>query len=526
MTGGPSSDGQAPASPPTNAGPSSPAPYRPSVVAPAVLLVYLSLSFGAMHAGAVGLTDPDGYFHARLASMFFERGLSREFPWTQASVWKDRYCDKEFLYHLAMAPFTAGEVEPLRGALLFSTILGVAVFAALYFVLRWNGVPWPAAFAALPACLGPGFMLRLLMIRPHVLSIVLNLIGLHFLIRGRWKAMAVLGFVYSWSYSFPFALLMTAVPFVFGRWLSGGGLDWKSAAAAGGGALAGLAIHPFTPLTFDSVLTILKIMYSSLGGTKMPLANEFASPDARMLLLSSPLFCAAIAVLCVGGWRLGRKISPEATGILCAALFWTGAAMVSYRFIEYSHPMMVAAAAFVFRDAGIAERLEAMACGARRSRRLSAAACAAVIIAAAHLHSIYGSWAYMRGTSPRRFSGACAWLSAHAAAGETVVNLRWDEFPELFYDGYRQYYLWAMDPVFTLRYDPAKALLLRDILWGRRPVEGPELAREFGARYMVLSEETAEFLRSAGTMSSEWKPVYADGKAAVFALEPPGGGKR
>ena len=56
-----------------------------------------------------GLAERDGYFHARYAQMFFQRGLDRQFPWTQASIWRDHFCDKEFLYHAGMAAYALGE---------------------------------------------------------------------------------------------------------------------------------------------------------------------------------------------------------------------------------------------------------------------------------------------------------------------------------------------------------------------------------------------------------------------------------
>ena len=111
-----------------------------------------------------------------------ERGISQSFPWMQLSTWKDRYCDKEFLYHLAMMPLTQFGSEPILGARMFAVLLSVTVIGVLYWLLRANKVSWPLFFSALPFGMGGLFIARLGMIRSHVLSMLLLLFGIHFLL--------------------------------------------------------------------------------------------------------------------------------------------------------------------------------------------------------------------------------------------------------------------------------------------------------------------------------------------------------
>jgi hypothetical protein len=200
--------------------------------APIALLLYVLGLYGATALLQDGLFERDGSYHARLAQLLPERGLSRAFPWTQLSTWKDGYRDKEVLYHLAMAPLAQLGPEPILGARIFSVLLAVAVVAALFLLLRAHGVPWPAYFAALPLAAGGLFLARLGMIRSHVLSRLLLLVGLHLMQRRRWRALFVLGFAYAWCYTVPFVLVLTAAPFAVGAWLGKGGFDWRSVVAA------------------------------------------------------------------------------------------------------------------------------------------------------------------------------------------------------------------------------------------------------------------------------------------------------
>jgi hypothetical protein len=111
-------------------------------LAPAGLLLYVLGLYGATAIWHDGLFERDGYYHARLAQLLPERGLSRSFPWTQVSTWKDRFCDKEILYHVAMAPFARLAAEPLHGALLFSVLLAAAVIGALWWILSARCSGW------------------------------------------------------------------------------------------------------------------------------------------------------------------------------------------------------------------------------------------------------------------------------------------------------------------------------------------------------------------------------------------------
>ena len=58
---------------------------------------------------------------------------------------------------------------------------------------------------------GGPFLLRLSYVRSHVLSVALALLGLHLLLKRREKALFALGFVYAWSYTFPFVLFPSSL---------------------------------------------------------------------------------------------------------------------------------------------------------------------------------------------------------------------------------------------------------------------------------------------------------------------------
>lgn len=484
----------------------------------ALLVAYVVLLFGGVHCAAPGLSERDGYYHARLSNQFFERGLSREFPWTQASTWRDGYCDKEFLYHALMAPFCTNDAEPVRGALVLQTLLAALVVAMLWFVLRKQDVPHAWAFAALLLVMGVPVLYRMAMVRSHVLSMALALFGMHLLYKQRWKALFALGFVYAWGYTFPMVLVMVAAPYVAGQWLGGGRFDWRSPLAAFAGVAAGLAVHPYSPHTLELFLTILDIVRGGLQGSdaSMALGAEIHPLSTRDFLLGMPMFVGLWMAVTLCGWGLGRRIAPETMGALCAALFWFGMSMVFFRFVEYGAPLAALAAGMLFRDAWPGLR-DGLADAGKRA----AAGVLALALLGAHVWTLYYAAEVTAALDPPRYRGAAAWMARNLGEGETVANLWWDDFPDLYYDGSRQRYLWGIDPNFTQRWDPEKAGKLEAMRDQKVPLDAKWLAETFGARVLVLAHSLA--LRYPMLTTDAWQPVYVDASAVVFALTGPEG---
>jgi len=485
-------------------------------------LLYILIQFLMVYLGSAGLFERDGYYHARFANLLPSFGLSRDFHWTQFSTWNGQFCDKEFLFHVLMVPFTLNSDEPVVGAKVFAALLGTGVFATLYLVLRAHAVRFPLLFALLPLCMGAPFLMRALMLRSHVLSMLLLLLSLHFMLKQHWKALFVMGFVYAWSYTFPLLIVMTAVPFVFGRWLVDGRLDWKSPLAALGGVVIGLAIHPYSPHTLETFITYLQVM--GLGTSNptqnMELGYEIYSLSARDMLIHMPLYCALWGALLIAGLRCGRKISGNAMGALFAALFWHLMTMMYARFTEYSAPLLALAAGLVARDLAIDVDFRALA--ARYQQRLAAAAVGVILVlAGTHALTMTEVHAMTIGAPPPLYRGAKAWMEQNLAPGDTVAHLWWEDFRDLYYDCHRQNFIWGLDPTYTIRKDAQVAQNLELMRTRKAQINPHWIAGKLKARVLVMHQKNA--LLHPELTSSQWQPVYADASAVIFALEGPYG---
>jgi hypothetical protein len=485
-----------------------------------LIVVYLLCLLGAAQFAPPGVPEHDSYFHARFANLLPQRGLSRHFPWTQVSTWKDSFCDKEFLFHLALVPFTLDDADPIRGAQVFTFLLDLLLLLILYQTLKTQKVRWPILYVFLLTCMGAGFLIRLSMVRSHVMSIACLLLGLQLLLTQRLRYLAVLSFFFAWTYTFPMAMVILAVAYAGGRYLSGEELAWKPPLLVLGSVVAGLIVHPYSPLTLETFFTYLQVLKIGFAGKDeivFELGREMYTYPTRIFFLMYPLLHLSFAGVALWGLGSRKKIEAQTMGCLVVAFVWFGLALFFARFIEYAVPFAVLALGLVVKDlTRPGEGLPATPALAAGRKKAMLLIMVVLTVLGCHLFSIRDYFDLVGRANPPRFAGAATWMEKHLDAQETVLNLFWDEFPELFYQGARQHYIWALDPTYTIRFDREKANLLEKVRRQDLPINGPQLAMMFRARYLIMSK--TRFQKMPQLLDGILPIVYKDNEAVIISL--------
>ena len=517
-------------------------------VALALLISYFAVIFHGLLFMTGGVNERDGFYHARYSQMLPMRGLSRSLPWMQFTSWKDEFCDKDFLYHVYMAPFCTDANEPLAGAKIGTLVLAMGSLLALFAVLKRFRTPWPLFWVALMAS-GSGLLLvRMIMVRSHDLSILLMIVAFWAILeRRRWACFSA-AFVYAWSYSFPVAMLITAFGAEAGRNLLlrtnpiAERTPWRELGAHRiplfvlAGLAAGLVFHPYFPYSITSIWMILEITLFATVGGQIELGSEFRPIGFSDAFTISPgttgalLVAITLAILLRADLLKGRKLSTMSAGAVAAAAGWTCGMFVFSRMIEYAGSISVIAAALTVRDALTKPEVSAtekIADTKERARMLALAALLVAAIAACHDWStrlvrgytvsqrqFYQSdEAFIRG---RYFDGAAKWMHENLTAKSVVLNFHWDDFPEIFYSAPEQYYVVGLDPTLMQYKYPDEAFQLEQMRTGKAPLDFERLKYLFGTEYMIMRKYRAakyEFLKSGAV-----RPVYSDAEAVIYKL--------
>ena len=70
-----------------------------------LIVFLLALAFFSFLQSAPVMSDPDGFYHAKVSMLISEQGIIKSFPWLQQTSLKENYTDHHFLYHLFLIPF-------------------------------------------------------------------------------------------------------------------------------------------------------------------------------------------------------------------------------------------------------------------------------------------------------------------------------------------------------------------------------------------------------------------------------------
>ena len=500
------------------------------VLAWLILMIWLGVI--RINAMPDGETANDAYYHIAMA----ERGPSvfcaRKFPALDLSVWRDTFADKELLYHFLLYGlvrveklFTAEIHAPFHfPAMVFIGLL----LASLLFAMKRMGVSpplyLPMAFLAVMAA--PNVLFRMLMLRPHILSLILMLMLCGLLAEGTHRSRLVwtlvISFVYAWSYSNPQFILIPVCCFAVARFPRDGRKSFLLIAASVLGILLGLLIHPQFPNTFiiwkvqsfDALFGPLLSPGTRPYGTLMP-PVEMMSPGVIWNRNALPMYIFAYFNFVIfsrlavrPGWK---NIPPAVYAVGMMALLFTGGTFLVLRTIEYAGPFNGLFGALVW---SMALREQIFLPGRERPVRFCLWLSLLVFIPCIAASGMNIS--YSKGVTPPA-ERIGKWMERNLPEKELVVNLGWGDFPSLFHANRRQVFLWGMDPEFSIAADPKRTRRIEQVLLDKEMLTPRRFARAAGAKYAVVlakREKYVEYLKSLG-----WRTIYEADDGAVFQVD-------
>ena len=440
----------------------------------------------------------DSLYHAMMAKLGPSVYMAKEFPWTQMSVWKNHFADKELLYHAALnAIFSVEELfgidpqPPFHAAALFFSALAIlgSVFAARRLGVRPLFLLLGAPLFAL---IVPNYTFRLSVLRPHMVSIAFLTFSAGILAKGSFRfrliAMGILSFCFAWSYSNPHFIVIVPLVFALVRIPRDGWRELWLPALSLGAVLLGLLLHPQFPNSFTiwKVQSWDALIAPMMAGVRLSKPSEMLSPHFGFHRTVAPLYLVAWCVLMMYIRLLERKgfrrTDPNLLAVTVLACGFTAGILVAARTVEYAGPF-VTIAFLTMLERMVAE-------GFRLPLAKFRWGVPALLAALSLILGVYSS-RYFKKECPQvlvhPLPNITAFLNENVPAGGQVVNLDWSDFPALFYYDSNHLWQWGMDPMFSYSVDPRRTLLLTWTTPGLGGDTFPEdIYKAFGAKYGVL----------------------------------------
>ena len=488
-----------------------------------------SRSFGLK---ARSLPLGDSPYNIRLAYLYRTGDVAeagREFHWMSSSIWAHNFCDKEFLYHLYLAPFTLGARNIkdtgalIWGAKIATSLMFALLALTLWAVLRGFGVRHAWCYVPLIVLLGGiVFCHRAEETRAWPLGVICSLTAWLMMARNRRLALLLVAAIFTLGYS--------AVHFLIMLWFVRAALalllrpqtnssrraEFKQHLWLLGAILAGIALgvllHPgrrdfanMWVVTYllvpagtlqgaaqSTVFELFAMLNISHGYTReeaqrLQLGTEFLPRSgANLILAGGAAMFAPLALALASAWRR-HKPSRETMFALGAAMLTLAMFINSARFAEIMGPFMALACGLWMNDLLTSPRVRKQA-AARPVlfSRLGLAARTGMLVVFAVM------WTYVLADAevpmPRPWRDAALWLRDNPQArGKVLFHSRWDVFPDFIFYAPNCDYIVGMDPNYLLAHDVGKSRLYWDIFEDKvDSTTVDRIRREFGASFILV----------------------------------------
>jgi len=464
------------------------------------------------------LPDNDGYYHIKMAAIMREQGLKPDFPWLPLSILNAaEYYDHHFLFHVGLIPFTLGDLR--LGAKWAAVFYASLAFLAVWWLLRGQNIRYSALWALGLLAVSEAFLYRMSVTRAQSLSLGILALGLHWLLTGKNRHLAVLASIYVWTYNaFPLMVALGGL-YTVSLWLSERRLNLRPLLYILAGTALGLVINLYFPQNL--VFIYHHFLPKLTDATSTSVGNEWFPYDTGQLLENSPLALAAFGTGALALGLSGKRMNTATTTAFLAAALFGLMLFQARRFVEYFPPFGLIFAALAWSpllEPGDTPSSELP--GSRFTVFLNrfAPLFLSVILLAGMFWTHQDAQASLRRAKPYDlFAGASRWLENHTQPGERLFQTDWDDFPRLFYYNSRNTYLIGLDPTYMQLYDAA--LYERWVAITQGKVENPSQAiwAEFDARYIVSDLNHSAFMRRAEA-DSQLREVYRDEFSVVYEI--------
>jgi hypothetical protein len=488
-----------------------------NLILPAFLSFFITfIGIFYIHTLSPNFPDTDPYYHIKLAALIKEKGILHSFPWTQFSLWKDSYFDKDFLFHILLIPFVSDDL--VASAKVATSIFAGFIGLVFYFVLRNTNVRYPFLGFILLLASSAHYWERICLLRSYSISIICLLLGLIAIFRNVPSLLFAISAIYVLSYNAAFLLPFVAVLFVLVQYVLKEKANWKIPLYSIAGFLFGAILHPNRSAMYENlILQNFSVVWTAwFSSNQLPMAVELGSLSAREFITGHIFLVICFVAIIIGNVLFGLSRSTISVTLLLLNTAFLFLAAFSQRFIEYWAPFCIWSFCLEFFSRPYKET-EAPFVSKGWLRRVLVI----IVIFIPALFSINLIFSkltsnYKRIAQPIPMQAAL-WMRENIPKNAQVFTCDWDDTAFLFHFNEKNRYMVMADPLYMAnwRYDLYKKW--REITQGKDEEYYSTIKDTFKAEYVYCSSEFSVFLNKV-IRDTRFERVYADSVASVFRV--------
>ncbi len=469
--------------------------------------------FYSVCPNAVGISDD--FYHTRIAVQGWNTYSAKTFPANTMSIWEKNFADKELGFHVLLDilnrinsglglpeyPFTFCRL----------TLLGILLAAFCLALYNFNGA---AAWLFIPLlfCWQPYFLVRMLQLRPQVLSAALMLIGAVIFSRAEnrkgFVAAFLLCLIYGWSYSNPHFILFPLGAFALAHFLHDKKRGVRLFCCGFAGLITSLIIHPQFPDNLvlwyvQCVMVVRNMIHFNgiiLGGEVMEKGAWLYFSFLNLSLLAGFNLICVIIMLC-GRNKKCMDADLAALSVLAFGSFaGIGAAM---RAIEYALPFNLLLCSALLNRLRI------------RGKWMIRILCIVSAVALIRQWK-YNLQDYIRRRPVIELREETAFIRKHFPAGTVIGNLNWQDFPALYYHLPEYRTLFGLEPFFSYCVYPERYLIYQAYFYKPRLMLPAEVLKRVLGTDIVLATDRHMIIKLK--MMKDAEILFDNGSSIIARL--------
>lgn len=441
--------------------------------------------------------DNDVYYHIKAGDLFPYFSTTKEFSWTEMSVWKTNFYDKELGFHGVI--FLLRKFSEISGLSMNPPFNFIDIFlvSIVLLIFSWGAYCYCRKMSLLAPLLlvsiSPLFLTRLALVRPHLISIIFFLLVTYLVMTDlKLKAKCFLSFLLAWVYAYCYSspqlilipLFVYALTHIIHNRSSNSLYSIFLVPCGIAGIFTSLLLHPqfSNSLTlwyiqgFDVIKTMLQINKAKIG-----IGYELLPPGIDFIKQNILIFILlAIDIIL---FVLNKERTEKLKFIIFLQTPLTLGFIFSIRFIEYAVPIGVLGFAYSINN--FCPRSEAWSFIPKISY-LRAQAVLGVITLLVMIP--VGSTFLANQTRLIPLYDFVQWVSGNLKKGTYIGLLNWGDFPRIFYltQDYRM--SGALDPMFSYYAYPERTEKIEMFRMGIKRINSSELKEAFGTNLVYASK--------------------------------------
>lgn len=468
------------------------------------------------------LYDTDSYFHLAIGRAYAEEGLIDELPQLRYSVLRDGFGDKEFGFHLLLAPWTALSAE--HGGRWALTFFNALLATLVGLVARWAIGPWGWLVPFWLPFASTELAWRLVRLRPELLALLLFMLGLWAAARKNYRWLAVVALVFTLSYTAFHAFVgLFGLLFLLYGWQRRS-WEWQLVLYPGLGSGLAWLLHPHFPHNIR-VWAVQNVSFF-FNKAELDVGTEILPGSTASLLTTQLGWWIGLLCLWLAARRAGSPSDPRdrmadrtllAFGL--AAAVFTGLYLLMSRFVLYAVPLTTLAVLIGIRARGRRLGPWIRLPGERRLPTwLALTACLAISLPEAATHLRGFRWLTDAGPGGELFEQRQA-LGQAIEPGANILA-PWGHTAVLLYWAPQGRYLNALEPSFMAVPEPAAYEAMGRIWSGREPDIPLSAAAQLDSNYLAYSAPDMEPLLAERLASDPRIAAREFGGNSLFEFRP------